>query len=262
MTFNQLIKDGLLVCSSCRSNQIKSGIGKLTCEVCNQDYVVEEGVLITLPKLTNSRVFGIVSRTFNSPRIYNKLISLKWWVMGLFGARDAMLGIEDLVNTKSVLDVGCGPNLNLPSTEISTGSISRYVGVDFSAAFLKEARRSNPDEKFDFIECDAGLLPFADESFDVVIAAFTIHHVPHEPSVVIDEMFRVARDSVIIFDHVVNKNVIIAKIQKLYWRFFDGGFHYQNEKQWAAALNGRSLVRSLRTGAIGKHVIKVAYAKN
>jgi len=95
-----------------------------------------------------------------------------------------------------------------------------------------------------------------------VIAAFTIHHVPHEPSVVIDEMFRVARDSVIIFDHVVNKNVIIAKIQKLYWRFFDGGFHYQNEKQWATALNGRSLVRSLRTGAIGKHVIKVAYAKN
>lgn len=262
MTFNQLVDEGLIVCSSCRSNQIESGNGKLTCQVCNRDYVVEEGVLFTLPKLMHSPLSGIVSRTFNSPRIYNKLIAVKWWVMGLFGARDAMLGIDDLVNTKSVLDIGCGPSLSLPSTEISTEFISRYVGVDFSAAFLKEARRSNPDEKFDFIECDAGLLPFADESFDVVIAAFTIHHVPHEPSLVINEMFRVARESVIIFDHIVNKNVVIAKIQIAYWRFFDGGFHYQNEKQWAAALNGRNLVRRLRTGALGRHVIKEAYAKN
>jgi ubiquinone/menaquinone biosynthesis C-methylase UbiE len=73
----------------------------------------------------------------------------------------------------AVLDVGCG-----------TGTTDRYLvsqvrtlhGVDLAPQMLNEARRNVPDAQFS--QYDGRTLPFASDSFDVVIAICVLHHVP------------------------------------------------------------------------------------
>jgi ubiquinone/menaquinone biosynthesis C-methylase UbiE len=92
-----------------------------------------------------------------------------------------------------VLEVGCG-----------TGAISRYlitvdgvgevVGVDPSPGLLERARllaTSTPGLSFE--EADGRHLPFADASFDVVVAHTVVSHVP-TPQLLVAEALRVLRD--------------------------------------------------------------------
>lgn len=98
-----------------------------------------------------------------------------------------------------LLDVGCG-----------TGTTDRYLaprvkklhGVDISDEMLVKAQRKVPRAKFTWY--DGEILPFADESFDVVVAMCVLHHVP--PSMrfkVVSEMLRVTRRNgiVAVFEH-------------------------------------------------------------
>jgi SAM-dependent methyltransferase len=69
------------------------------------------------------------------------------------------------VNT--VLDLGCGAGRH---TKVL---FERWwtVGLDLSMALLKEARRESPDAPY--VRADMRELPFADESFDLVVNLFT-----------------------------------------------------------------------------------------
>jgi SAM-dependent methyltransferase len=72
-----------------------------------------------------------------------------------------------------VLDLACGPG---PVTAALVGRGALPVGLDFSPAMLTLARGAHPGLRFE--EGDAERLPFADGSFDGVVANFGIHHVP------------------------------------------------------------------------------------
>jgi len=205
---------------------------------------------------------GVMVGTFDTPRAYTALIKLKWFVMGLLGVRDKRLGIDDITSQASVLEVGCGPRLDLPSSELNLDGCSLYVGLDYSLPFVMSANSGWSSDHVGFVQGDAGRLPVADNSFDVVLASFTIHHVPHDPQLVVDEMFRVARKWVVIFDHVKSANKSLASIQRLYWRHVDGGHHYLTHEEWQAALRDRYPIRSLQTGALGKHVVKMYFRVN
>ncbi|HEX3861687.1 MAG TPA: methyltransferase domain-containing protein [Stellaceae bacterium] len=101
--------------------------------------------------------------------------------------------IEPLLDAVAVapgmplLDVCCGTGL-VTEAALRRGAAAR--GVDFSAAMLGEARRSNP--KIAFNEGDAEDLPYPDAAFAAVVANFGIHHVPR-PQKAVAEMLRVLR---------------------------------------------------------------------
>ncbi len=64
----------------------------------------------------------------------------------------------------------------------------RVVGIDFSTAMLAQARQQYPE--IDFCQGDAEGLPFADNSFDVVVINFGLLHLGH-PEQALREAYRV-----------------------------------------------------------------------
>jgi SAM-dependent methyltransferase len=86
-----------------------------------------------------------------------------------------------------VLDLACGPGI-LAAAAVGRGALP--VGLDFSSAMIARARADHPGIRFE--EGDAEALPFAERSFDAVVANFGIHHVP-DPIRALSEARRVLR---------------------------------------------------------------------
>ena len=70
---------------------------------------------------------------------------------------------------------------------------SHIEATDASPEMIAEAQRDNRSAKLHFSVQDMFHLPYADESFDVIIAANALHIVP-EPQKVLSEICRVLRD--------------------------------------------------------------------
>lgn len=95
----------------------------------------------------------------------------------------------------NILDIGCGPawfwanaismlphNLHLTLSDLSQGMVQEAV----------ERCRTLPLASVTGQQSDAGILPFADASFDVVIAMHMLYHVA-DPQTAIAEMYRVLK---------------------------------------------------------------------
>jgi SAM-dependent methyltransferase len=113
---------------------------------------------------------------------------------GFMGRYSRLLSAQlaDLAGVRSgqrVLDVGCG-------TGALTGELVRRLGpasvvaVDPSAPFVAATRERHPGVEVH--EATADALPFADESFDAVLAQLVVHFMP-DPVAGIAGMKRVAR---------------------------------------------------------------------
>jgi SAM-dependent methyltransferase len=87
----------------------------------------------------------------------------------------------------TLLDVACGPGL---ITAALKGSGVTVVGADLSTEMLRVARQLNPDARFE--QADAEALPFPDESFDAVSCNFGMLHFG-DPPAAIGEAARVLR---------------------------------------------------------------------
>ena len=113
-----------------------------------------------------------------------------------------------------VLDLGVGTGLSLPLYPHNV----HVTGVDLSDSMLREAQRKVRQEGLDHVtllEMDAGQLAFADDAFDVVIAAFVISVVP-DPIQVISEIKRVSTSDgkIVIINHFQSHNKLIARIER------------------------------------------------
>jgi SAM-dependent methyltransferase len=84
-----------------------------------------------------------------------------------------------------VLDVATGPGY-VAAAAAARGAVP--VGVDIAEEMLAVARRDHP--QLDFRSGDAEALPFADCSFDAVVGAFVLNHLPR-PEVAAAEFARV-----------------------------------------------------------------------
>ena len=95
-------------------------------------------------------------------------------------------------STGRILEVGVGTGLSLPDYKQSL----EIVGIDLSPEMLEKARERVAEEALENInglfEMDAGELKFADNSFDTVVAMFTMTVVP-EPEKVMRELARTCK---------------------------------------------------------------------
>ena len=100
---------------------------------------------------------------------------------------EALLDAAQVTRGSHMLDIACGPGF-LASAGRARGAIAR--GLDFAPAMLAVARVRDAAVQFD--EGDAEALPYADATFDAVVANFGIHHVPR-PLFALREAHRVLR---------------------------------------------------------------------
>ncbi len=110
----------------------------------------------------------------------------------------------EIINRRQgrVLEVGVGTGLSLPHY----GSHLEIVGIDLSPEMLDRAREKVAEENLTHVtglhEMDAGELALADESFDTVVAMYTLTVVP-DPAKVMRELDRVCKvgGQVILVNH-------------------------------------------------------------
>jgi ubiquinone/menaquinone biosynthesis C-methylase UbiE len=113
--------------------------------------------------------------------------------MGRWSRRlaEKFLDFADTGNDEKVLDVGCGTG-SLAFMLAARRPESRITGIDFSPAYIDFAKRKNTQPRVSFETGDACAMPYADKSFDRVMALLVLHYV-REPKRAIAEMRRVAR---------------------------------------------------------------------
>lgn len=119
--------------------------------------------------------------------------------------RDEYVRLLGVAPGERVLDVGCGSGAVTRTLAQRVAPGGRAVGVDTSPALLKVARELAEEAGLGGVmelkEGDCRALPFPDASFDAVLAATTLAHVPQAERA-LSEMVRVTRPGgrVAVFD--------------------------------------------------------------
>lgn len=77
-----------------------------------------------------------------------------------------------------VLELGCGNGALWSNNLYRVGSDWDIVLTDFSQGMLETAKDKINDIRFSFFKVDAQEIPFADDTFDIVIANHMLYHIP------------------------------------------------------------------------------------
>jgi SAM-dependent methyltransferase len=88
---------------------------------------------------------------------------------------------------EKVLDIGCGPG---NSSNLISKTGAKVTGIDFSQKMIDVALSTYPDITFQ--QADAENIPQPDNTFDVVIANYVVHHFA-DPAKVFSEIYRVLK---------------------------------------------------------------------
>ena len=102
--------------------------------------------------------------------------------------------IGALPDGAAVLDVPCGGGVALRG--LRPGQDVRYVAGDIAPAMLertrREAEKRGVADQVELTEADVGALPFADGTFDLVVAFTSLHCFP-DPARAVKELARVSK---------------------------------------------------------------------
>ena len=120
-------------------------------------------------------------------------------------AYEKMYGlIRPVVKGKTVLELATGTGLIAKNI---VNAAAHIEASDTSAEMIREAKRRNHSAKLYFSVQDMFCLPYADESFEVVIVSNALHIVP-QPEKALAEIHRVLRDDGVLitptFTHAEN----------------------------------------------------------
>ena len=112
--------------------------------------------------------------------------------------------IWPVVKAKTVLELATGTGLIAKSI---VNAAAHIEATDASVEMIAEAKRDNQSAKLYFSVQDMFCLPYADESFEVVIVSNALHIVP-QPEKALAEIHRVLRDDGVLiaptFTHAEN----------------------------------------------------------
>ena len=103
--------------------------------------------------------------------------------------------IAPLKNGDNVLDIGCGAGFDLIVASRLVGSAGRVYGVDLTPEMLTRAEKNLDSLNIDNVEVmplSSELLPFPDNTFDVVISNGVINLSPAKPQL-FTEIYRVLK---------------------------------------------------------------------
>ena len=112
--------------------------------------------------------------------------------------------IRPVVKAKTVLELATGTGL---IAKHIVNAAAHIEAADASVEMIAEAKRNNQSAKLHFSVQDMFRLPYADESFEVVIVSNALHIVP-QPEKALAEIHRVLRDDGVLiaptFTHAEN----------------------------------------------------------
>ena len=137
----------------------------------------------------------------------------------------------------SILDVATGTADVLIAIHERHVAFEHAVGVDASANMLDLAQQKITQrglaEKIRLIQAQAGELPFADHSFDVVTIAFGIRNVVAEKKA-LGEIMRVLKPQgrLVVLEFSMPRNPLVRRMYQLYFRHilpFIGGILSRNQ---------------------------------
>src|SRR5690349_14492971 len=97
-------------------------------------------------------------------------------------ARDLVERARPFGPSDRILDLGCGTGIVARVLRERLGGAARLTGVDVNPQMLAKARSIAPDIKW--VEASAVALPFADRSFEVVLAQQVLQFVPDRQAAV------------------------------------------------------------------------------
>lgn len=133
--------------------------------------------------------------------------------------------IEKYLTGKKVLEVGCGRGSFIASLR---NHGCRCVGIDASGEMIKAATKRNPGPEYHVM--DGADLKFADQSFDVVLFVYVLHHVK-ELDKTLAEAKRVGK-KIIFYESCACKTSPAKQLSKWYWKLTDGGYEYLTLDEW------------------------------
>lgn len=169
----------------------------------------------------------------------------------------SILGDEVDLSDKELLDIGTG---------------SGYMAQVFGKATKKTTSIDVVDERrvksgYRFVKAESEILPFADNSFDVVVSNHVIEHV-HRQQIHIDEVIRVLKKGGLIYLATPNKwwltdphyrlpfiSWLPRKMANTYLQFLQG-------KQWDVLPVSKGDVRKLHRGRLNTDSVTVRMMKN
>ena len=99
--------------------------------------------------------------------------------------------IRPIVKAKTVLELAAGTGMIAKNI---VNAAAHIEATDASAEMIAEAKRDNRSAKLHFSVQDMFCLPYADESFDVVIVSNALHIVP-QPEKALVEIKRVLKEN-------------------------------------------------------------------
>ena len=166
--------------------------------------------------------------------------------------------IRPVVKAKTVLDLATGTGL---IAKHIVNAAAHIEATDASAEMIAEAKRDNHSAKLHFSVQDMFRLPYADESFDVVIVSNALHIVP-QPEKALQEIKRVLKDDGVLiaptFTHAGNSfsGMVRAFFMKLI------GFHQYSKWSSESYLDFlREQGWTVRTSEVLKASFPLTYAE-
>ncbi len=150
-------------------------------------------------------------------------------------------------NSLRVLDAGVGTGAMSSALRAHVGKRFRLDAIDISVDMLQQAkeRLEAQDIEFRLRRGTLNDLPYADNSFDIVLAAHVIEHLP-DPLLALSEMYRVLKPGGILISSVTRPSFVGALVQ-LIWRT-----HRVSQNTALEWLSGSGL-RSVRAIPLERH---------
>lgn len=141
---------------------------------------------------------------------------------------------------KSVLDVGCGDGYFTERYALK-GRPRLMVGLEPAGAAVKVARKRRTGADLHFLVGDGHRLPYADDSFDVVMLNAMLHHDP-APRKTISEAFRVAPEVVILEPNGNNVGLkVIEKASRYHREHQERSYFPHTLLRWVVECGGTPL---------------------
>lgn len=132
--------------------------------------------------MDNSEKAALVEAQYKNPSNFNARVELhRRFGVNPQGWHQWVFDCFELPAEASLLELGCGPGWLWLSNRGRVPSGWDITLTDFSEGMLDTARRNLTYRPFNFRQADAQALPFADASFDAVIANHMLYHVPDKP---------------------------------------------------------------------------------